>query len=108
MQYAASTTECPTCNSVFRGSDRNEDGSPYIESTRCAHPGCGIYLCGAGCQELSSRCDGCRQRFCTEHMLFTIDGECYCTACSLELRRAMLAETGCTLEEMVAWERMVA
>jgi hypothetical protein len=109
MQYADQTTaECPTCQTVFRHCDREEDGRPYIESTRCASPGCEIYLCGAACQTLSWQCDGCRGRFCDAHPVFTVGNDRFCAGCVQELRRAMLADTGCTLEEAAAFERMVA
>ena len=94
---------CPTCDTRFIGVDRNEDGSPYIESTRCAHPGCAVYLCRATCQELSFVCDGCRSRFCGEHPVFTVDTDHFCAACLQELQRAMLAEAGCTLEEVATY-----
>jgi hypothetical protein len=83
MQYAAPTAECPTCQTVFRGCDRNEDGSPAIESTRCAHPGCEVYLCRAGCEHLSFTCEGCRKRFCAEHKV-TFDELPYCLGCAAE------------------------
>src|SRR5258706_10309679 len=58
------TATCPLCESTFGNVDRNEDGSPAIEITRCAHPGCAVYLCRAGCEHLSFQCEGCRKRFC--------------------------------------------
>jgi hypothetical protein len=95
MQCAASTAECPACNSVFHGCDRNEDGSPYIEATRCAHPGCEVYLCRAGCEHLSFFCEGCRARCCGEHKL-TLDGLELCTECALQLLEDQEPECECT------------
>ena len=74
---------CPTCDNHFVGVDQNEDGSPYIETTRCAHPGCEVYLCGAGCQELSFGCESCGRRVCGSHGL-TFGGERFCIACAAE------------------------
>ena len=73
MQYAT-TARCPACDSVFYGCDRNEDGSPYFETTRCAAPGCEVRLCGSTCQELSFACDACGHRFCLSHLFLIPDG----------------------------------
>ena len=94
MQYAAPTAECPACHSVFFGSDRNEDGSPYIEATRCAHPGCEVYLCRAGCEHLSFFCEGCRSRFCGEHKV-TLDGLDLCVECAVRLLEDQEPECEC-------------
>ena len=102
------TATCPNCDTLFTHVDRNEDGSPYIETTRCAAPGCEVRLCHATCLELSFQCDGCRGFFCEHHPVFTLDSDRFCMACMFELRRAMLAEVGCTIEEVAAFERMVA
>ena len=75
------TATCTNCDSTFRGVDRNEDGSPAIESTRCAHPGCEVYLCRAGCEHLSFTCEGCRKRFCAEHKV-TFDELPHCLGCA--------------------------
>lgn len=56
------TATCTYCDSTFHV-DRNEDGSPAIETTRCSHPGCAVYLCQAGCEHLSFFCEGCRSRW---------------------------------------------
>ena len=74
------TATCTNCDSTFRNVDRNEDGSPAIEATRCAHPACETYLCKAGCEHLSFDCEGCGKRFCADHKL-TMDGLSYCLAC---------------------------
>jgi hypothetical protein len=95
MQYAAPTAECPTCQTVFRGCDRNEDGSPYIEATRCAHPGCEVYLCRAGCEHLSFFCEGCRSRFCGEHKV-TLDGLDLCVECAVRLLEDQEPECECS------------
>ena len=50
------TAICTSCESIFYHVDRDEDGAPYIETTRCAHPGCEVYLCKAGCEHLSFAC----------------------------------------------------
>jgi hypothetical protein len=94
MEYAASTAECPACNSVFRGCDRNEDGSPYIEATRCAHPGCEVYLCRAGCEHLSFTCEGCARRFCAEHKV-TFDELGLCLGCAVEVLESQEPECEC-------------
>jgi hypothetical protein len=95
MQYAASTAECPACNSVFYGLDRNEDGSPFIETRRCAHPGCEVYLCRAGCEHLSFFCEGCRSRFCGEHKV-TLDGLELCADCAIRLVEDQEPECECS------------
>ena len=91
MQYAATTTECRNCGSVFHHCDRDEDGRPYIETTLCNLPGCEVRLCGATCQELSFECDSCASRFCNAHLVLIPDGtdrplNC-CPACAGEVER---------------------
>jgi hypothetical protein len=66
---------CTHCKSIFRNVDRNDDGSPYIETTRCAYRGCEVYLCRAGCEHLSFACEACGQRFCDRHLVQVPDGE---------------------------------
>jgi hypothetical protein len=95
MQCAATTAECPTCNSVFHHCDRNEDGSPYLETTRCAHPGCEVYLCHAGCEHLSFFCEGCRSRFCGEHKV-ALDGLELCADCAIRLVEDQEPECECS------------
>ncbi len=80
------TTRCANCGSRFANCDRDEDGYPYIEATRCQHPGCETWLCRAGCTELSFTC-ACGQRFCESHGL-TFDGERLCFACAAEAETA--------------------
>jgi hypothetical protein len=75
---------CTHCGSTFQNVDRNEDGSPAIETTRCAHPGCEVYLCKAGCEHLSFECEGCRKRVCEAHGL-NIEGDRLCIACAADL-----------------------
>jgi hypothetical protein len=77
------TATCTNCDSILRNVDRNEDGSPAIECVRCAHPGCEIYLCKAGCQHLSFECHGCGQRFCEGHGL-NFGGYRMCITCAAE------------------------
>ncbi len=96
------------CESIFRNVDRNEDGSPAIEATPCAHPDCPVYLCQAGCEHLSFVCDACAKRYCAAHPVFTLDGERFCGECFLEMRRARLSEVDCTPEEIVAFPQEVA
>jgi hypothetical protein len=88
------TATCTYCESTFRNVDRNEDGSPAIENTRCAHPGCEVYLCRAGCQHLSFECDGCRSRFCGEHKV-TFDGHPFCLGCAAEAVESQEPECEC-------------
>ena len=76
------TATCNRCESTFRHVDRKEDGSPAIKSTGCSQPECEVYLCGAGCMELSFQCEGCSKRFCCEHKL-TLDRFPFCLACAV-------------------------
>jgi hypothetical protein len=78
------TATCTNCESIFRNVDRNEDGSPAIENKRCAHPGCEVYLCHAGCLHLSFFCEGCRSRFCGEHKV-SLDGLELCADCAIRV-----------------------
>jgi hypothetical protein len=89
------TATCPSCDTTFLGVDRNEDGSPYLETTRCAHPGCEVYLCGAGCEHLSFFCEGCRSRFCGEHKV-TLDGLELCADCAIRLVEDQEPECECS------------
>jgi hypothetical protein len=81
------TATCSNCSTTFCGADRDEDSFPAIETTRCAHPGCEVYLCSAGCEHLSFACDACGQRFCDAHVIVVPDGkenrplEC-CSTCA--------------------------
>jgi hypothetical protein len=88
------TATCTHCESVFRNVDRNEDGSPAIESTRCAHPGCEVYLCRAGCEHLTFTCGACGRRFCSEHGL-NFGGERFCIACAVEVVESQEPECEC-------------
>jgi hypothetical protein len=85
---------CTNCEATFRNVDRNEDGSPAIESTRCAHPDCEVYLCHAGCEHLSFTCYACGQRFCAEHKI-VLDGLPYCLGCALEAVESQEPECEC-------------
>jgi hypothetical protein len=89
------TATCPNCDSTFRGVDRNEDGSPAIENTRCAHPGCAVYLCRAGCEHLSFTCEACGKRFCSEHQV-TIDELALCLGCAVEAVDGQEPECECS------------
>ena len=86
---------CATCSSTFCHVDRNEDGSPAIESTRCSHPGCEVYLCRAGCEHLSFTCEGCGQRFCSAHQV-TIDELTLCLGCAVEAVESQEPECECS------------
>ena len=77
------TVTCTHCDTTFYHVDRDEDGAPYIESVRCAHPGCEVYLCKAGCEHLSFTCDGCGLRFCESHGL-SFAGLHLCVGCAAE------------------------
>jgi hypothetical protein len=77
------TVTCTHCDTTFLGVDCNEDGAPAIESVRCAHPGCEIYLCKAGCEHLSLECDACRKRVCEVHGL-SFGGDRLCIACAAD------------------------
>jgi hypothetical protein len=74
---------CTTCLTTFRNVDRDEDGAPYIETTRCTHPGCETRLCKAGCEHLSFKCDSCNHLVCESHGL-TFGGERLCVTCAAE------------------------
>ena len=67
------TATCTNCDTTFHHVDRNEDGSPSIETVRCAHPGCETYLCNAGCEHLSFACEAHGLNFA---------GERFCIACA--------------------------
>ena len=121
MQYAATTAQCPACNSVFYGCDRDEDGRPSFESLPCADAGCEVYLCHGICQELSFSCDGCGRRFCLSHLILIPDGAdrplkcCAICAAGVELapvpivrRLVMLAESGCSLQQVAGHINEVA
>jgi hypothetical protein len=88
------TATCTHCESTFRNVDRNEDGSPAIENTRCANPGCDVYLCRAGCEHFSFQCEGCHKRFCSEHKV-TFDGFQFCPACAIAEVEAHEPECDC-------------
>jgi hypothetical protein len=74
---------CTNCESIFCRVHRDEDGPPHIDSTRCAHSGCEVYLCKAGCEHLSFECNACCQRFCEGHLL-NFAGQHFCIACAAE------------------------
>jgi hypothetical protein len=78
----------------FRNPDRNEDGSPAIENTRCGHPGCEVYLCHAGCEHLSFTCGACGHRFCSDHKI-VFDELSYCLACAVEAVESHEPECEC-------------
>jgi hypothetical protein len=88
------TAICTHCESIFRNVDRNEDGSPAIQSTRCAHPGCEVYLCRAGCEHLSFTCDACGRRFCSDHIV-ALSGLPYCVGCAVEAVESQEPECEC-------------
>ena len=77
---------------TLRDVDRNEDGSPAIEITRCAHPGSAVDH--AGCEHLSFQCEGCRRRFCSKHQV-TLDGLPYCIACAVAVVESQEPECEC-------------
>ena len=85
---------CTNCEATFRNVARNEDGSPAIESTRCADPGCEVYLCRAGCAHLSFECDACGRHFCSEHKV-ALDSVAYCLECAVEAVESQEAECEC-------------
>jgi hypothetical protein len=85
---------CKNCDTTFHHMDRNEDGSPAIECTCCAHPGCEVYLCRAGCEHLSFVCGGCGERFCNDHRVDV--GDHLCPGCALEAVESGEPECTCT------------
>jgi hypothetical protein len=91
------TATCTNCESTFNNVDRDEDVSPAIESTRCSQPECEVYLCGAGCRELSFQCEGCGRRFCGEHKL-AFDGFPFCLVCAIA--DVENQEPGCECRQM--------
>jgi hypothetical protein len=88
------TTTCTHCESIFRGVDHNEDGSLAIENIRCAHTGCEVYLCHAGCEHLSFTCYACGRRFCCEHKI-GLDCVAYCLGCAVETVECQEPECEC-------------
>lgn len=78
------TATCKVCDTRFTNVDRDDDGAPYLETTRCAHPGCEVYLCAAGCEHLSFACDGCGARVCESHGLH-FAYERLCISCATDL-----------------------
>jgi hypothetical protein len=85
---------CTHCESTFRNVDRNEDGSPAIDTTRCADPGCEVHLCHAGCEHLSFTCDACGRHFCGEHKV-VLDELPYCLGCAVEAVESQEPECEC-------------
>ena len=85
---------CTNCAATFRNVDRNADGSPAIENTRCGHPGCEVYLCHAGCEHLSFTCYACGGRFCSEHKV-ALDCVAYCLGCAVETVESQEPECDC-------------
>ena len=83
------------CESAFLKVDRNEDVSPAIETTRCAHPGCKIYLCNAGCEHFSFQCDACGRRFCDAHRVM-LSGLPHCLRCAVAAVESHEPECECT------------
>ncbi len=74
---------CEHCSTIHVQVDRNEDGSPAIETTRCADPDCEVELCEAGCADLSFFCTSCNFRFCNEHRI-KLGKATYCFGCVIE------------------------
>ena len=79
--------QCPNCWTRMTV-DPDEDGWPSVPSRKCADPECEIWLCFAGCEHLSAKCDGCDHRFCNEHLHILDDGTNrplkLCTVCYAE------------------------
>jgi hypothetical protein len=94
---------CEHCQGEFYNVDRNEDGSPAIEATRCAHPDCEVYLCQAGCEHFSFMCGACARRYCEAHPIFTLDGEHFCGQCFVEIRCAAFSEVDSTAGEIAGF-----
>jgi hypothetical protein len=88
------TATCNDCESILRGVDRNEDGSPVIEATPCTHPGCEVHLCRAGCEHLSFQCEGCRRCFRDAHRV-VLDGLSYCLGCAVAVVESQEPECEC-------------
>jgi hypothetical protein len=96
-------TKCTNCESIFRNVDHNEDGSTSIESERCCHPGCEVYLCHAGCLHLSFICEGCRSRFCGEHKV-SLDGLELCADCAMRVVEDQEPECECSQSDADLFE----
>jgi hypothetical protein len=88
------TATCTHCETIFRGVDRNEDGSPAIETARCAYPGCDVNLCPLGCEHLSFQCEGCGRRFSDAHRV-VLDGSPYCLVCAVAVVESQEPECEC-------------
>ena len=85
---------CTHCESTFENVPSNEDGSAAIEDRCCARPECEVYLCRAGGEHLSFECEGCGQRFCTDHKI-NLDGLLYCLECVVDLVESQAPDCEC-------------
>jgi hypothetical protein len=79
---------CPTCDARYN-CDRDEDGAPELPGQRCADPTCPAWLCPNCLEHHSFHCDGCGERFCSDHAVQIPDGtprplKC-CVACAAVL-----------------------
>ena len=97
------TTTCLNCESIFGEVNRNEDGSPALETTRCSHPGCEVYLCQAACEHLSFTCEACGNRFCAEHK-FSLDEMKLCLGCALESVESQEPECACSQSDVDSFD----
>jgi len=109
--------ECPTCRSIHRVSVEQDErgGYAYIQTVPCGE--CGENLCSE-CSRFSCDCGG---TFCTAHGV-AFEGAMWCRSCINKMlasdaeciatpdpadaetatRLSILAESGCTLEEVRA------
>lgn len=90
---------CTNFDNTFGEVDRNEDGSPAIETTPCAHSWCEVHLCQAGCEHPSFTCEACGKRFCAEHKV-TLDELELCLGCALESVESQEPECQCTQSDV--------
>jgi hypothetical protein len=72
------TATCTRCEAMLyyvnqKSVGRSADGS-------CGRTGCRTYGYRAGCEHLSFLCEGCGDRFCSEHRI-TLGGLPFCLAC---------------------------
>jgi hypothetical protein len=70
-EYSAS---CPSCDALFEflPVEFDEDsGYAFLEVKPCAETGCSVLLCPC-CDQF--HCDGCGERFCSDHLVTVPDG----------------------------------
>lgn len=88
MKSQFASASCPTCDTLFERLPveyDEEGGYAVLEVRPCADASCGKMLCSC-CSQF--HCDGCGQKFCTDHLVSVPDGtdqplSC-CPSCAVE------------------------